>query len=385
MVDFDEFVVMKEKFLEELNIAIDSIIEEKQFMPMHYNFIEKALEAMIKSSNVNIRTEEVVITPVDKGQVLKIALDFFKSVDSEFYKEAVEIILQQNKNIKMNIYNIHSIEDFEVEDENGLCEYLPYGCAQSLNGYALVNIPIREELNNEGEKSIHKDCCTLGDLYTFVHEISHCFDLNLDRERLTGKELTEKDIIYEDNLTREFTAEGTTIAFEMMLSEYLVKNNLYSSTVIEQIKNNRMISCLQHAKIVHTKLLLAREKQKKEEVSLEFIEKYMKDNNLSIQDVRNMAMYIIDSPQDMYIQNRYAMGGLIAPTIVKTYKRKGPDALKKYFDEIKSCNLKSALDKIGVKLNVQGINELVNNYSKYIHTLKGNTPINTEIISAWER
>lgn len=247
MVDFDEFVVMKEGFLKKLNIAIDRIIEEKQSMKLDYDFIEKVLKAMIKNRNVNNNAVSVV-APVDRSQLLSITLDFFNSIDSGFYKKSIEIILQQNNDIKMNIYNIHEVSDFKTRDENDFVEHTPYGVVQTRNGHALVNIPTRTELKGEEEKIINKKDCTLEDLYTVVHEIAHLFDLNLDIGKPTKNEIAGEKETYGDNIARELTGEATTIAFEGLLSEYLLKNTSYPKSAIQQINNNRINSCLQKSK-----------------------------------------------------------------------------------------------------------------------------------------
>lgn len=113
-------------------------------------------------------------------------------------------------------------------------------------------------------------------------------------------------------------------------------------------------------------MLLAREKKERGEITLDFIEKLMRDYNLSIQDVRYIASSIINSPKDMLMQNRYAIGGLLAPTIIKIYKTKGVEAIKGYLEEAKKCDLESALNQLGVQLNDEGINEVIKNFQEYI-------------------
>lgn len=370
MVDFDEFVVMKEGFLKKLNIAINKIIEEKQSMKLDYDFIEKVLKSMIKNGYVNNRSVSVA-SPVERSQLLSITLDFFNSIDPEFYKKTIEIILQQNKDIKMNIYNIHEVSDFKTRDENDFIEHTPYGVVQTKNGHVLVNIPTRAELKNEEEKIINKKDCTLEDLYRVVHEIAHLFDLNLDIGKTTKNEIVGEKETYEDNITRELTGEATAIAFEGLLSEYLLKNTNYPKVVIQQIINNRINSCLQKARNVYSRLLLAREKTEGGEITLDFIEKLMRDYNLSIQEVRHIASSIINSPKDMLMQNRYAIGGLLAPTIIKTYNTKGSEAIKRYLEEAEKCDLELALKQIGIQLNDEGVNEIIKNFQEYIqlHTL----------------
>lgn len=339
-------------------------------MNLNYEYIEKVLKAMIKNRNVNTNAIHVV-TQVKKEEILKITLEFFKSVEPELYKRAVNIILGQEKDIKMNVYNVHSINNFIKRDKEGFLEYTPYGVAQTREGRALINIPTNVELNKKEDRIINKDDCTLDDLYTVVHEIAHLFDFNLDIEKATKKEIVGEQEVYEDNITRELTAEATTIAFEGLLSEYLLENKLYPKSAIQQMSNRRINSCLQKAKMVYAKLILAREKEEKGEITSEFIEKSMRDYNLSIQGVRHIASDIINSPRDMLIQNRYAIGGLLAPTIIKTYKMKGKETLQRYLEETKKCNLESALKQLGIQLNNEGIEETIKNFQEYmqLHSL----------------
>lgn len=363
MVDFDNFVVMREGFLNKLNIAIDKIIEEKKSMALNYDFVEKSLKAMIKNRDVGTRAVTVV-TPIKKEEMLKTTLEFFESIDPEFYKKAIETILGKDKDIKMNIYNIHDIKDFKERDEKDFSRYTPYGVVQNRTGCALVNIPTNSELNEKESKTINNP--TLEDLYLIVHEISHLFDLNLDIGKTTRKELAGETETYEDNITRELTAEATAIAFEGMLSEYLLKNTSYPKAAIQQISNRRINSCLQKARMVYAKLLLAREKEEKGEITLDFVEKNMRDYNLSIQGVRSIAGNIINYPKDMLMQNRYAIGGLLAPTIIKAYKAKGSKSLKKYLEEARRCDLESTLEQIGIQLNDEGLNKVISNFQEYI-------------------
>lgn len=302
MVDFDKFIVMKEGFLKKLNIAIDKVIKEKESLDINYDLLEKALEVMIKNSRFIDNGLISTVVPIKKSEMLTVTLDFFKSIDIDFYKKAIDTILQQNNSIKMNIYNFHDIKNYEKRDNNHLLEYTPDGSVQSRNGLAKVNIPTKTELNSKEEKTFDKETCTLEDLYTVVHEISHLFDLNLENQtNITGKTRRKEN-------TRELTGEATAIAFEGLLTEYLLKNNLYSREGIQQIARQRINSSIQDARLVYAKLLLSKEKSKNGEITLQFIEEFMRNNNFSTQYVRKMAYDIINVPINMLFQNRYAMG-----------------------------------------------------------------------------
>ena len=118
---------------------------------------------------------------------------------------------------------------------------------------------------------------------------------------------------------------------------------------------------LNDARLVYAKLLLAKEKSKNGEINLEFVEKFMKDNGFTTQYIRRMAHNIINDPRDMLYEKRYALGGLIASTIIKKYKEEGAETLKKYLEEAKNENFEGAMNVLGIELNEQGINQLIAN------------------------
>ena len=369
MIDFDKFVVMKEDFLRELNIAIDRVIEEKESMNLDYDLIEKSLGLMLR----NVRSLDVnsisAITPIKKEEMLKITLDFFKSIDYEFHKKTIDTILHQSENIKMNIYNIHEVKDFRKEDKLGFLKYTHNGNVESRSGFARVNIPTRRELDSEEEKLLNNDECTLEDLYTVVHETAHLFDLDLEKSKTDREQLQGGGGKRKERITRELLGEATAISFEGLLSEYLLNNTNISKYAIQEMDALRLNSDLQDARIVYAKLLLAKEKNKNGEITSEFVEKFMRDNGFSTQYIRRMADDIINNPRGMLYQKRYALGTLISPTIIRVYKEKGTSALKEYLEEAKNENFEGALKALGIDINDQGINQLIKNIREYVSNL----------------
>lgn len=368
MVDFDNFIVMNKKDLAELNEAIDKVLEQKRNFYIS-SFLEKGLERMIKNTKSIQEKKIPVITPMKKEEMIKITLDFFKSVDPEFYKKAIDIILQQSENIKMNIYNVHRVKDFEKRDETGLVQYTSGGTVQNKKGFARVNVPTRTELYPDEERILDEDECSLEDLYILVHEISHLFDLDLERDKPDRIELAGEREKIGWSGTRELLVEATSIAFEGMLSDYLLNNTSISKAGIQEAIDFKTNSYLRDARLVYAKLLLAREKHENEDITLEFIEKIMRDNNFSKQDINEIAREIIDDTDEMYDEKRYAIGQLIAPTIIKKYKEEGSIILKKYLQEVKSGNFRGALNAIGIEMNEQGINKLASNTKEYVSRL----------------
>ena len=112
-------------------------------------------------------------------------------------------------------------------------KYTTYGVVQNSYGCALVNIPTSSELTKKEANIINKNNPTLEDLYLIVH---------LEIGKTTKKEIAGEQEIYEDNITRELTAEATAIAFEGLLSDYLLENKAYPKAAIQQISNRRINS-----------------------------------------------------------------------------------------------------------------------------------------------
>ena len=269
----------------------------------------------------------------------------------------------------MRIYNVHEIEDFSEEDEVGLLKYTQNANVEGIDGYASVHIPTKKELDSEEEKILGKEECGLEDLYAVVHETSHLFDLDLQKGMPDEEALAGGEERTEERITRELIGEATAIAFEGLLSEYLLSNTEISKGAIQEMDVLRMNSYLEYARLAYAKLLLAREKEENGEITLEFVEKLMRDNGFSMQYIRKLANNIINNPHDMLYQKRYAIGGLISPTIIKRYKERGTSTLKEYLKQSKNENFEGAMKALGIQVNEEGVNQLIANMKEYIANL----------------
>lgn len=374
MTNLDNVIVMREKFLEELNKSIDVTIKEKERMKINYDWIEKITGKMTQNRTNNrkkypianvIRNNcprPVELSTMNTDEMIKLAVDFFKSIDENIYKLAVETILQQKEKISMYIYNIHNIKDFSETEDNGIIKYDKDGSVMYDNGNAIVHIPLGDK-----KKENSDNICSLDDAYLLVHEISHLFDVNLEDTlpKIQLREQSEKKTTIKINETRELLAETTAIAFEGLFRDYLLQNTLYSKEEILQNQRDRLTSSYNHAESVYANLLLARIKEKKgekEKISNEDIEEIMCKFNLSVQDVRFVARRVIASKGGMQMEKRYAIAGLLAPTIVQGYrkdKEQGKILLKRYLEEIKNNNFQGALDVFGITTSNEGISKLI--------------------------
>lgn len=171
------------------------------------------------------------------------------------------------------------------------------------------------------------------------------------------------------NITRELFGEGTTIAFEGMLTEYLLNNTDFSKDAIRQNIIRRIRSSIEDARLVYVKLLFSRIKEEKGSIDLNDIEILMRNNNLSMQYVKDMSRRMFEDPRSMLWEKRYAIGGLIAPTIAKKYKEKGPEVIKDYIESVKNDDFHNALSVLEIEINDKGINELIKNMREQISIL----------------
>ncbi len=360
--------VIEQNILDKLNNSIDRVIADKNRYNLDYEFIEETLEKLLKDRRIVGMGKTTILTNVSKEQALREILQFFKSVDEEFCNKAIKVILQQNEKVKMNIYNINSIRRLDKEDENGIEEYDYIGSVSSNRGKATVHIPLGEDLNAENTKKIGStNHCTIDDLCTIVHEISHLFDFEIDDTLPSRNKLLNPDIrkgLRKYNLTRELLTETTATVFEGIFADYLLQNTKYCKTETKQNIITKQVSFLIDAQYVHAKLFLAREKEKSGIISQNFIKQTMKQKHLSKSYVKYLATCITKDIHNMQFERRYAFAGLIAPTIIKKYRqnpKEGAEQLKKYLSYVKQDNFEEALGVFGITWDREGIDQMIRN------------------------
>ena len=316
MVDFSSYILIDEETLEKLNTTIDKTLDEKEYVPIDYSLLEISLGAMLRNARFRRNGSFPTVVRIKKEEMLGLTLDFFKSIDETLYEEAVNTIIKKHNNIKVNIYSTHAPENHRRVNEWGMFDYTSNGSVFSKRGKATVNVPTGTYFREDESKKLGQDTCTLEDLYTLVHEIAHLFDLDFE----SGQ-----------SITRELLGECTAIAFEDMLTEYLLKNTTYPTSKIREITIERTNSSLIDASIAYAELILAREKTKSGRVTREYIEDFVRKNNFSPQFAKDMIRQITNDPMGMMYRKRYALARLIAPTITKCTRKGRSTGIKKIF------------------------------------------------------
>lgn len=360
--------IMGQQFIDKLNRAIDGVILEKEYGDIDYNPIEEILLQLI-----NIRIEEYgTIEPIhllSKQEMIKILLDFFSSLDEELYQQVIDIVLHQSDRIKLNLYNVHTVKDFSQKDKYGIPEYDFDGSVRSAKGYAIVHAPLQGKLTKkESQQAINDDNKgTLEDLFTLIHEIAHTLDYDLESEtphiiqvnsHNRGKLKREK--IPEIEQTSQILCESTAIGFEGMFAKWLVNNRpKYKGYVMKAQSLTLKTLVDYYAKVLYAKLVLAKEKERTGEISIEFLKQMMEQYGLTAQDIRNYAGTIIHQDEPIEFQLRYVIAALIAPSIVELYDKKDIEAIKQYLNFVKNNNMVMALSTLGINLSEENIEELI--------------------------
>jgi len=308
-------------FLNNFNKVIDNISEEiekdKYMKNSHfYSFIKNAMDVICQKMSYQTENTNRQITVIQEDKMFEVILDFFKSINIEFYNKALEILKNKYPNTKTYIY------DFHRDDPNHLTHY----CIHYEKGKAEIFLPLRYRLSENQSKEIDlkygENFYTIDDLYSITHEISHLFDIKPENYTNDPSE------------TRDVLTEITPGIFELLLSDYLLKNKIFEEKVISEKKlsiNNRLLT---HANLCRIKLKFLELKRKKGKITQEDIELMIEDDILDNDEFVNILNLIVCSDVKVVENKRYAFCGMCSPIIFQRCKMHSEqNLLKKYLDE----------------------------------------------------
>ena len=370
MKKIENFIILDEQTLKNLNQTADLIIEDMGKHTLDYDSLEKVFLRLIDAQRIVRYSRVDKLVPMKRETMLAVALDFFKSIDNEFYQKAIDVILHQNEKIKMNIYNYHLTRKTEETDEHGVQIYSDCASVQTENGFSTVFIPLQKKLKKDhAQKLLQKDEGSLDDLYVVVHEIAHLFDLEED----VNSSMTAEDIVKGEahkrpkTVTGDLLKEGTSIAFEMLLSDYLLSKGGYPQSVIADNDIRNIHNAVDKARILSLEFELAKIKKTKGKITNEDIDEIRKKHNISVKYTRRLAKVVNNNRSGPIFRNRYVMGALFASTIVNIYeedKESGTDRIKGYVNASKRGDFQGALDVLGIEYSEQGLNQMIDNLNK---------------------
>lgn len=362
----EDIVILDEKTLRALDRKIDYEIHDMEKHPIDFNLLQYVLEEMTRNQQIRRTSYVDKIVPIKREEMLAVTLDFFKSIDEEFYRQAIDVIMNKNEKLKMYIYNAHLAQKTEQKDENGISMYSATPCIESNNGHTNVLIPLQYGISKEhASKLLDKNSGTLNDLYSIVHEISHLFDHDEDvrgvpttEEIIEGKEHQRP----ESQINSDLLVEATAATFEGLLTNYLLERGLYPRAAVTDIAISRMHNSIYKARIACAEVTLANIKRKKGEITNDDIENLMNKHRMSVPYVRQTARRIIDDKKTVMYKNRYAIAGLIAPTIISEVEQKGEngvECLKRYLKASHDNDFDGALMALGIEKTPEGLRKIV--------------------------
>ncbi len=370
MKKIENFITLDEETLKSLNKTADLIIEDMGKHSLDYDALEKVFLRLIDAQRIVRYTRVDKLVPMKRETMLAVALDFFQSIDNVFYRKAIDVILNQTEKIKMKIYNFHLTKKSEERDEHGVQIYSDGASVQTENGHSTVFVPLQKKLKKDhAEKLLNKEDGSLDDLYVVVHEIAHLFDLEED----VNSSITAEDIVKGEphkrpkTVTGDLLKEGTSIAFEFLLSDYLLDKGGYPQSVIVDNDIRNIHNAVDKARILSIEFELAKIKRAKGKITNDDIDEIRKRQNISVRYTRKLAKVINNNRSGPIFRNRYVMGALIASTIVNMYeedKVSGTERIKEYINASKRGDFQGALDVLGIEYSEQGINKLVDNLNK---------------------
>ena len=254
---------------------------------------------------------------LSKDEVIKIVLDFFKSIDLDFYKKAQAIINGEEKDISLNFFETVNSNDnnYETRKKNE-------AKVEHVGNVKKINIPSLGNIN---------------DVYNMVHEISHTFDLPKSM-----------------NLSRVMLADVNSECFERMLDCYFEERKDIEELLkqdIDLIRNDSINRTYFSALDYAIKYSFFNYKNYNGIMSLKDIKQVMSKFTLP----PNLVLdYLRDNSQDMSYSSRYILGGIASEEYLQQYRqnpKESVEKLKRYMELIKEDEREKALKELGVNMN----------------------------------
>lgn len=339
------------------------VMKQKENYEISYDFIEEALLHYIKNNDYRDTNKLSRVKPLKKWEIISLTLDFFKSIDSEIHKKIKDIIFSQNSKIRINIYKLPETENFSEQD----CEFKEFKKYSKvptnyiMNNRDIIYAPLKVgwRYNKEENKLLGKDEGTIYDLYALVHELSHTLDIYLEYIIDKNNFIISSDIYDSKN---DICTESTAIAFERLLTAYLLGEKIINAKDVEDILIQRGNDTLNKCYFTYSKLVLARKKQENGIITKKDIEETATNMGFGVKAKNELVDIIISkSKENFLIDAGYAFSGVLSPTIEKLIKQGEIKKVKEYLEASKIGNFKNSLGALGITLDADGLKKLQDN------------------------
>lgn len=327
------------KFIDvnEVNQLVDNVARSR-YKDVDYKAIGKLAQKILEMPPEKIKpTINFNYTyNISKEDVIKIVLDFFKSIDIDFYNKALTIINGDDNNVLINYYKV------EKGDKNSY-EY---------------NKKNEARVNYDGDKKTITLPLfgNIKDVYNMVHELSHMFDM--------------PDKI---NISRIMLADVNSECFERMLDCYFEEKEGIDEELkkdLQLIRKNSLCKTYFTSLEYIVKYSFFNYKNYKGVMELDNIKQVMTMFRLAPPSVVN---YLRSNAQDMSYSARYILGGLASEEYLQMYREnpnESVEKLKRYMNLIKENKGLDALGTLGINFDTKAFedeNQRINSINKTTH------------------
>ena len=336
--------------LNQLNSCIEENINNLNCEIENYDFIKFLTEMMAKKIKRCKLTGVDPIILFSREKSISEVLKFFQSLKCpEWYNLAKGILLGQDKNKTINIYDYQEINSTD-KDENNFDKYSDFSCIE-YKGNGNPNTRIKVLLKEGYEdilEFIDKDKFTLDDLQTIAHEIAHNLDFNPN----------------EENSTRDLLSEIPAFCIEKMFLEYLKEKNIIIDQVLEKMQMKRLLNSCEAAESIYAKILLMETYEEDGKLTKENIQELLKECNITNpNEVRRIFINVVGSLPDINYEVRYPIAELSAIEYMKKFRANKSNAIRRlkiYCNNAKRGNFtQRVLKLVGCPINSKDINKRI--------------------------
>lgn len=360
---FYDLNYIDDSIIRNLNDVAEEVAKQQENYKISYDFIEKAVLYYIKNNGYKEVTRLSKVKPLKKWEIISLALDFFESIDSEIYKKIKDIIFSQNSKIRINIYKLPETENISEQD----CEFkefkkyskVPMNYIKNNRDVIYAPLKVGWRYNKDESKLLGKDEGTVYALYALVHELSHTLDIYLEYIIDKDNFIISSDIY---NAKNDICSESIAIAFERLLTDYLLEKKIINTKDIENILIQRGNDTLNKCYFTYLKLALARKKQENDIITKKDVEEITNNMGFGIKGKNEVVDIIIGKAKEDFLTDAgYALSGMVSPTIEKLIKQGKIKKVKECLEASKIGDFKKSLGALGITLDAEGLKKLQDN------------------------
>lgn len=344
----------KKKSIDKLNeLAIRDIDTLKHVKEEEIDFIEYIAKGCSQEvPRLYDRVPPIIKYNRGNEELIRIVLDYYRTLDSEMYEQAKSIIMGQN-DIPIAIYNKKDITRKRGQVEKELSGYGKFEEGSKILWGETPGIFLKNTTYYVDSAKIYVSRKENDyDIYTLAHEISHTFDRDLE------------DI----SKTSDLLAEITPACIEEMLSRYLEKKRIMTPNGILRRRTERAKSIYIDSITTYTRMQLVKIFKKNGRLEKDDIKRIEQENNMSDNQMKWVLSYLLDEKSSIYYISKYIIADLIStPYFGKMYDEDSGKAikmLKDFFKEMKYGSPESSLEALGIS-SKKDIDSLIKQKAEY--------------------